>query len=300
MDREEIIAASKAYTNYDTDEVTTVCQNHIDLIQDNDICGAYDFSFLTDYAEINTTAVYTTGTASITQDSTTVTGTGTGWTTEMIGRIIKFGSDDEYYEISNIDYNTQTMTLSSAYIGSTDPTATYTMYKIYYELPSDFKKMKWVKQMQTPDVVVSIPEFTMAQSYTNEFNYTGQIQGYILSGLNSSNIPQIRFYPLQTSRKRVYMCYVKKLPSINTEGAESKIPSDKHMLFVYKLNEIIFDMHSMPIRAAKEERKFNQLLALMIREDKQITKDSVDTMQNQFLIKAMAHSVLPPDHYSNV
>jgi hypothetical protein len=71
------------------------------------------------------------------------------------------------------------------------------------------------------------------------------------------------------------------------------------MLFVYKLNEIIFDMHSMPNRAAKEAVKFNSMLQAFIKEDKSISRDSIDTMQSAFLTTTMAHPVLSPDHYSN-
>ncbi len=300
MNRENIITAVANYTNISTDEATLVCQNHIDTIQDNDICSAYDFSFLTDYGEINTTATYTTGTVSIVQDSTSVTGTLTVWTTAtMAGRLIKFLGSDEYYEIASIVDGTQVMTLTSAYMGTTDTDATYTMYKIYYDLPTDFKKMKAAKQLVSPNKLLPISEMTMSNYYPDEFTYSGEIQGYILSGLNSSGTPQIRFYPYQTTRHRVYVSYVKKLPTINTASATSKIPSDKHMLFVYKLNEIIFDMHSMPTRALKESQKFYNMLNQFIKEDKQINKDNVDVMQSAWLSSTLALPHLDPSHYSN-
>lgn len=300
MNREEIIAKVAHFTNIDTTEATQVCQDHIDTIQDNDICGAYDFSFLKDYSEITTAPTYTTGTVSITQDSTSATGSGTSWLTAThTGRIIKFNSDSEYYEITAIVDGTQVMTLSSAYIGDTDTDATYNMYKIYYDLPTDFKKMVWAKQIDTPDVILPLREITTVNAYTDEFDYSGNIQAYILSGLNSSGTPQVRFYPMQTTRKKVHICYIKKLPTINSTGATSKIPSSVHMLFVYKLNEIIFDMHSMPNRAAKEAVKFNNMLQAFIKEDKSITRDSIDTMQSAFLNQTMAHPVLTPSHYNN-
>jgi hypothetical protein len=302
MTREEIITAVKAYTNNDTTEITTVCQNHIDLIQDNEICSniyGHDFSFLTEYSEINTSPTYSTGTITVTQDSTTVTGDSTVWTSTHVGWLLKVTGDDEYYEISTIDTGTQTITLTSAYIGTTDASATYTLYKVYYSLPSDFKKMKWVKQIVTPQMVLPIRELTMVQNYTDEFDSSGNISAYILSGLDASNVPQIRFYPIQTSRKRVYICYVKSLPTLNGTGLSSKIPSKWHMLFVYKLNEIIFDMNSMPNRAAKEERKFDRMLSAFIKEVKSISKDSIDTMQKQFLTTTLAHPVLDSSHYSN-
>jgi len=303
MNREDIILAVKNYTNVSTDEVTTVCQNHIDLIQDNEIASNvynHDFSFLTDYAEINTTATYTTGTIAVTQDSTTVTGTSTVWVdTTHEGWILKVTGDDEYYEVTDINNGTQVMTLSSAYIGDTDAAATYTLYKVYYNLPTDFKKMKWAKQIVSPNRLLPISEMNMAEYFTDEFTYSGNIMAYILSGINSSNTPQVRFYPIQTDRKRVYICYVKRLPSINTTGAISKIPTQWHMLFVYKLNEIIFDMHDMPNKALKEAQKFERMLQSFIKEDKQILKDSVGVMQDQFIIHGSTFPRLNTSHYSN-
>jgi hypothetical protein len=301
MDREAIIAAVKAYTNHDTDEVTTVCQNHIDLIQDNEICGniyGHDFSFLTDYAEISLSPYYVTGTVDVTQDSDTVSGTDTVWTSSHVGWLFKVSGDDEYYEVTAVGGNTS-LTLASNYIGSTATGSSYALYPVFYSLPSDFKKMKWTKQVVTPQAVVPIRELTMVQSYPDEFDYSGNIDGYVLSGLDADGVPQIRFYPLQTTRKRVYVCYVKNLPSINSEGAESKIPSRWHMLFVYKLNEIIFDMHSMPYRAKKEAQKFEKMLQAFIKEDRAIHKDTIDTMQKQFMIKTSGRPVLDPSHYDN-
>jgi len=303
MNREDIILAVKNYTNVSTDEVTTVCQNHIDLIQDNEIASNvynHDFSFLTDYAEINTTPIYDTGTVDVTQDSTTVVGNATAWAVATHnGWYFKLDDDDEYYEISNIDNALQTITLSSAYIGDNAAAAKYKLYKINYNLPTDFKKMKWAKQIVSPNMLVPLSEMTMAANYTNEFSYSGNIMAYILSGINSSNTPQVRFYPIQTDRKRVYICYVKRLPSINTTGAISKIPTQWHMLFVYKLNEIIFDMHDMPNKALKEAQKFERMLQSFIKEDKQILKDSVDVMQDQFIIHGSTFPRLNTSHYSN-
>jgi len=294
MNREQIIAKVANFTNISTDEATQVCQDHIDTIQDNDICGVYDFSFLTDYAEINTSATYTTGTALITQDSTSVTCSGSAFLSAThTGWLIKFNDDTEYYEISSIVDGTQVLTLTSAYIGTTDTDATYVAYNIYYDLPTDFKKTKSVKQLVSPNKILPISEMTMADYYPDEFTYSGEIQGYIMSG------SKIRFYPYQTTRHRIYLSYVKKLPTINSIGSTSLIPSDKHMLFVYKLNEIIFDMHSMPNRAEKELRKFQAMLYQFIKEDKQKNKDSIDVMQSAFVTGSMAMPHFNPSHYSN-
>jgi len=302
MDREEIIQKVKNITNIDNDEVTTLCQDNIDDIQDNEICTNiynHDFSFLTDYGEINTTPSYTTGTVSVTQDSTTVTGSETSWTSSMVGRYIKIADDDEYYEISSVDSSTQ-ITLTSAYIGSTASGQSYTIYKIFYPLASDFKKMKWIKQIVTPKRLIEIPEITMAELITDEFDESGEIVGYALSGQDSSGNTLIRFTPIQTTRKRVYYCYEKTLPSINSTGAESLIPSKWHMLFVYKLAEIVFRANDLEGKANDMAMQFERKLQAFIREDKSKTKDRIDIMADECVVPRLNRVHLPYDHFPKV
>lgn len=59
---------------------------------------------------------YTTGTAAISQNSQTVTGTGTVWTSAMIGRIFRIDADGRWYKIRDVASNTS-MTLDNYFIG---------------------------------------------------------------------------------------------------------------------------------------------------------------------------------------
>ena len=137
MDREDIVTRVKAETNMDTTEITTLCQYHIDEVQDRIASGNYfdergrlhhhDFSWLIDYAEINCTPAYTTGTVAITQDATAVTGTDTSWAAGHVGWLMKVGTGDEFYEVSAVA-STTSITLTSAFIGSTVSGSTYSLY----------------------------------------------------------------------------------------------------------------------------------------------------------------------------
>ena len=136
MDREDIITRVQEETRIKTTRVETLCEYNIDQVQDLHICQniyEHQFSFLKEYGYINTTPYYTTGTADVTQDSTTVSGTTTVWTDTHVGWIFKLESSTEYYEVAARVGNTE-ITLASEFIGDTATTQDYELYKVVYDL----------------------------------------------------------------------------------------------------------------------------------------------------------------------
>jgi hypothetical protein len=71
-----------------------------------------------------TTADYTTGTVTATQNSATLTGSGTTWTAAMVGRWFKVDNDGYWYRISAFG-STTSLTIESVYEGTTVAGATY-------------------------------------------------------------------------------------------------------------------------------------------------------------------------------
>lgn len=65
-------------------------------------------------------------TATFTNGSTTVTGSGTSWTAGMVGWFIKNDAHGVWYQISAVNVGSQTITLSSAYTGPTMAGASFT------------------------------------------------------------------------------------------------------------------------------------------------------------------------------
>jgi len=96
------------------------------------------------YAVLITQQTYTTGTVSISQGSTTLTGSSTAWDTAnafsiknaRAGGKIKIGAS-EVYEVSSVDSDTQ-ITLTTKYVGSDASGDSYTYYEDEYDLASDF------------------------------------------------------------------------------------------------------------------------------------------------------------------
>lgn len=92
-------------------------------------------------------ADYTTGTVSVTTATTTVTGSGTSWTTNMAGRWLNIpitssnttSGDDEWYQIASVASATS-LTLNNAYQGQTVSGGTHTIGEVSI-LPEDFQDL---------------------------------------------------------------------------------------------------------------------------------------------------------------
>lgn len=108
---------------------------------------AIDLPYLMTDGSITTVAPYSTGTASITNGSSSVTGTTTVWTAAMVGRKVRFGSDTAWYRIATRTSNTA-ITLENVYQGTTNTTATYEIYKDEYKLPTDMDVFKVMRQIE--------------------------------------------------------------------------------------------------------------------------------------------------------
>ncbi len=81
--------------------------------------------------------VYSTGTADLTHNSTTVTGTDTVWTEAMEGRQFRASTDAPVYTISARVSNTE-ITLDRVYGGPTATGLNYDIFQAYFSVPSDF------------------------------------------------------------------------------------------------------------------------------------------------------------------
>lgn len=92
-------------------------------------------------------ADYTTGTVSMTNGSTTITGSGTAWTTNMADRWINIPltalnattGDGEWYQIASVESATS-LTLYNEYQGGTAAGATYTIGEVPI-LPEDYQDL---------------------------------------------------------------------------------------------------------------------------------------------------------------
>lgn len=101
---------------------------------------------------------YSTGTVTATNGSTTVTGSGTAWTTALVGGMqfqVTNGTDGNWYEILSVDSTTQ-VTLKTPYAGSTVSGSAYNMGQIfifpgeYDDVPVDYALYRFWESRNNP------------------------------------------------------------------------------------------------------------------------------------------------------
>lgn len=115
-------------------------------------CLDQDWSFLeqlTDRVAIPLAAPYETGTVTVTQDSKTVTGSGTTWTKDMEGSFFQKG-DEEVYEIRKFSSATS-LILDIPYQSTTTSAAEYKILKRFYPIPLNFMRVT------ARDAKISVP-----------------------------------------------------------------------------------------------------------------------------------------------
>lgn len=100
---------------------------------------------------------YTTGTATVSNGGTSVTGSGTTWTSAMAGRQFQItdGSDGNWYEIQSVTNNT-TLVLKTPYAGTSVSGGTYRISQIfmfpgeYDDVPVDYALSRFYESRNNP------------------------------------------------------------------------------------------------------------------------------------------------------
>ena len=88
-------------------------------------------------------ARYTTGTISVTNGSDTITGTSTAWTEfDHLFSYMKIESEETPFKVIRVDESGQEIVLDSAYTGTTNASASYTMFKYEYGLFPDLMDIR--------------------------------------------------------------------------------------------------------------------------------------------------------------
>lgn len=102
------------------------------------LLDGWRWSGLRKSSEFIVPAPHTLGTANVTQNSASVVGTGTSWTSSMVGRQFFTGSQVPFYDIIALNVSSQTITLDRPYADPSNATSAYSIDLIYLVCPSDF------------------------------------------------------------------------------------------------------------------------------------------------------------------
>lgn len=106
-----------------------------------DMANYFEWDFLRREGTASLVGIYDTGTVDINVGATTVTGTGTTFTSAMVGRKIKFDDNDEIYTIDAFNSATSIDITPALYGGSNIDDGSFQIYQDVYALADDYGAM---------------------------------------------------------------------------------------------------------------------------------------------------------------
>ena len=153
-----------------------------------DILPSYDWSFRKKDGQITLTPTYSTGLISISTGSTTVTGSGTTFTSAMVGRKLFIGSEGRGYTIASYSSATS-ISITEPYEGQTSQTlVSFLIAKTEYNLP------RWVDHNLIYEVVAGDTSRKLERISKRQFNWlhpggnsTGNPSSYSLSNFSRTS-----------------------------------------------------------------------------------------------------------------
>lgn len=227
------------------------------------IRGNWHWSFWESEGNITLTPQYITGTVTIAQGATAITGTGTTWTAAMTGRKIRIGTNEDY----TFTYLSGTTgTISPAYAGTTVTAATYTIYQDTYSLASDCDSVIDVVDLTNKRVLEKMGSLAgkrlgarLSQTYT----YQDAVYAF---GRDSSNNAQITFLgpPMQIALIRYW--YYRRPTAPIGPSSNLDFPSSMDETFIQGVFAQVLRQNKQP-NADQEQAVFERLLMQRRKED---------------------------------
>lgn len=174
---------------------------------------------------ITTIAPYSTGTVSTT--STAVTGSGTTFTSAMVGRYIRFGTDQTYYKITAFGSVTGLTIETAVASGDVSAGSTYSIFKNVYALPSDLDR---ILSMAYRDPLTEITRQDLDRLDPDRTVTATDPRYWCMRELDSSNVRQVELWPVPTGAVLVRFQYTKT----NTLSSDSDVPLYRSDVLVWK------------------------------------------------------------------
>lgn len=126
----------------------------------NDIASRANFDWLYQRCYIQTVVDKTAGTVSVGLAGTTVTGVGTAFAATDKRSFIQFSGDTNWYEVT-VYTSATSLTITPALAGTAISGGTYTLRRVYYDLPADLRDIYDARQSNTPAKLTNLGIFTL-------------------------------------------------------------------------------------------------------------------------------------------
>lgn len=218
-------------------------------------------------------APYTTGTVSVSNGSATVTGSGTTWTSAMVGRYLSIG-DTIPQRILTVPSATS-LTIDVVWSGSALSAQTYSIVHLRVTMPSDFER---VERLASDTLALRRTNLTFIDSYDPRRQSRGDPQCFVETGRRGSptdySAPEIELWPVPSQDKLLRLMYRAALPSPTLDAEKFILNEDMilHKALAMSLELMHTRTHQPSLLAAAQAHlaAYQEILTEEIRQDKQM------------------------------
>lgn len=221
----------------------------------------YEWQRLKTSSVLAVKAPKTAGTVAVTQDSTTVTGTGTAWTASDVGSYIRVAGEFTPVRVSAVVSSTS-LTLATAWARAASSELSYTLFPRYYTLATGtqtllalrgqrevYEKTTWELDQMDPDRSETADE----ACYWAPFDYVEQTNAL---RIELWPIPAIaRLYTIETRQGHVDLTATMDRPLVPASVIENKALRDGYLFMFAKTGDVKW--HTLA--QAAEKRYFTEL-----------------------------------------
>lgn len=208
-------------------------------------------------ATITTHPEYRTGTVAVTVGSTTVTGTSTLWTTTnsygqanaRAGGKIVFAGRHEVYRVTAVG-GAGSLTISPAFIGTTDSETTYRYFEDEYAVATDFLRPYFTKDLDGSGEVPLIGDRDFEMRFPRNSNTSSRILAatmvdFAVSG-NTTPIRKLRIGPPSRDAALIPYTYITSYIATSSAGAEKvSLTADADEPIIPRRYRVVLVLHAL-------------------------------------------------------
>lgn len=171
--------------------------------------------------EVNIPAAYTTGMAGLVNASAAVSGSGTTWTSAMVGRQFLVGSRAPVYTIATVPTATS-LTLDRVYGGNTVISTAYEITLMHLSMPTDFSSLESVRDTDNNWKLHTQFHQLQLDKWDAQRSTTGTSWVLAAAPRSSADVVRYELWPRTTGGKVLTIRYFKK-PSLLSANADAPI-----------------------------------------------------------------------------
>jgi len=230
------------------------------------LAGIREWSWMMGTSVIQTTADETSLTASVTAGGTAVTLSASVTDSLALDYWIQFSTTDDWYPITAHTGGTDAVTISPAYIGTTNLVdGTCTIRRIYYSLDSTADRIIDMYEAIQDRQLIYVDPREMDRQLPDP-TATGTPRVYSLLGFDASNSWRATFYPIPDEVVNIHYRFYKRITDLSVDADIPILPMKWHQAIIFVALAMFGHPYIDDSRMSSAESRARQIVSEMLKQ----------------------------------